>query len=68
MTYPNGDQTAYVVTVYDASVIGGTFIADGDETSTVEWWDPSHLPHSQMSILTRALLRAVGISDEGIRD
>jgi 8-oxo-dGTP pyrophosphatase MutT (NUDIX family) len=68
MTYPNGDQTAYVVTVYDASVIGGTVTADGDETSAVEWWDPSDLPHSQMSTLTRALLRDVGISDEGIRD
>jgi 8-oxo-dGTP pyrophosphatase MutT (NUDIX family) len=61
LTYPNGDQTSYVVTVFDATVIGGTPTADGDETSAVAWWEPSELPHDQMSTLTRALLRDVGI-------
>jgi 8-oxo-dGTP pyrophosphatase MutT (NUDIX family) len=68
LTYPNGDQTSYVVTAFDATVIDGTPRADGDETSAVEWWDPSGLPHDQMSTLTRALLRDVGISDVPIRD
>ena len=68
LTYPNGDQTSYVVTVYDATIMGGTPTADGDETSAVEWWDTTSLPYSQMSTLTRALLRDVGISDELIRD
>jgi 8-oxo-dGTP pyrophosphatase MutT (NUDIX family) len=68
LTYPNGDQTSYVVTVYDATIIGGTPTADGDETSAVEWWEPSALPLNQMSTLTRALLRDIGISDEPIRD
>ena len=68
LTYPNGDQASYVVTVFDATIIGGTPTADDDETSAVEWWDPSGLPQNQMSILTRALLRDVGISDEPIRD
>ena len=67
LTYPNGDQASYVVTAFDATVVGGTPIADGDETSAVEWWDPSGLPHNQMSTLTRALLRDVGISDEPFR-
>jgi 8-oxo-dGTP pyrophosphatase MutT (NUDIX family) len=67
LTYPNGDQTSYVVTVFDATVIGGTPTADGDETSAVAWWDPSGLPHDQMSTLTRALLRDVGIY-EPLRD
>ncbi len=62
MTYPNGDQTSYVVTVYDAAIVGGTPTADGDETSAVQWWAPSDLPVNQMSTLTRALLRDVGIS------
>jgi 8-oxo-dGTP pyrophosphatase MutT (NUDIX family) len=61
LTYPNGDQTSYVVTVFDATVIGGIPTADGDETSAVAWWEPSELPHDQMSTLTRALLRDVGI-------
>jgi ADP-ribose pyrophosphatase YjhB (NUDIX family) len=68
LTYPNGDQTSYVVTVYDATIVGGIPTADGDETSAVEWWDTTSLPYNQMSTLTRALLRDVGISDELIRD
>src|ERR1700733_1388422 len=63
LTYPNGDQTSYVVTVYDATIVGGTPTADGDETSAVEWWDTTSLPSNLMSTLTRALLRDVGISD-----
>lgn len=65
MTYPNGDQTSYVSTVFDAKIAAGTPTADDDETSAVEWWDPSALPQNQMSTFTRALLRDVGISPEG---
>ncbi len=61
MTYPNGDQTSYVATVFDAEVIGGTPRPDGDETSAVQWWDPDDLPRDEMSPLTRALLRDAGI-------
>jgi 8-oxo-dGTP pyrophosphatase MutT (NUDIX family) len=72
MTYPNGDQTSYVVTVFDAKIVGGTPTADDDETSAVEWWDPERLPLEQMSTLTRALLRDVGIaggaSSTGVRN
>ena len=39
ITYPNGDQTSYVSTVFDATVIGGTPAADGDETSR---WPGGH--------------------------
>ena len=68
LPYPNGDQASYVVTVFDATIIGGTPTADNDETSAVAWWDPGGLPQDQMSTLTRALLRDVGISDEPARD
>src|SRR5579863_5706883 len=60
ITYPNGDQTSYVSTVYDATVIGGTPRPDGDETSAVQWWDCDSLPYHEMSTFTRALLGAVG--------
>jgi 8-oxo-dGTP pyrophosphatase MutT (NUDIX family) len=63
LTYPNGDQTSYVTTVFGATVIGGEPKADGDETSAAEWWDPEDLPHDQMSTLTRAVLRDAGITD-----
>jgi ADP-ribose pyrophosphatase YjhB (NUDIX family) len=62
ITYPNGDQTSYVSTVFDATVIAGTPKADGDETSAVAWWAPDQLPYEEMSSFTRALLGAVGIS------
>jgi ADP-ribose pyrophosphatase YjhB (NUDIX family) len=64
LTYPNGDQTSYVTTVFAATVVGGTPHPDGDETSAVAWWDPGHLPHSEMSAFTRALLAAVGIGSD----
>ncbi len=60
ITYPNGDQTSYVSTVFDATVTGGTPRPDGDETSAVQWWPPDQLPSDEMSAFTRALLRAVG--------
>lgn len=57
MTYPNGDETSYVVTVFAAEVTGGTPTPDGDETSAVEWWEPDRLPLDDKSTLTNALLR-----------
>ena len=62
LVYPNGDQTSYVSTVFDANVIGGSPQPDGDETSDARWWDPDDLPFGEMSSFTRALLRAVGLS------
>ncbi len=61
MTYPNGDQTSYVSTVFDATVIGGTPTPDGDETTEAEWWDAKALPYNEMSAFTLALLRTVGL-------
>ena len=63
ITYPNGDQTSYVSTIFAATVIGGSPKPDGDETSSVGWWAPDQLPYGEMSSFTRALLRAVGIAD-----
>jgi hypothetical protein len=60
--YPNGDETAYVVTVYDATVVGGSPRPDGDETLEVRWFDRDRLPLDQMGVLTRALLRDTGLA------
>jgi 8-oxo-dGTP pyrophosphatase MutT (NUDIX family)/predicted kinase len=60
VTYPNGDESAYVVTVFDASVIAGAPQSDGDETSEVQWFRPDELPLDQMGDLTRALFRDLG--------
>ena len=61
MTYPNGDQTSYVTTVFGATVVGGSPTPDGEETSAARWWDPDGLPYDEMSGFTRALLRDSGI-------
>ena len=61
ITYPNGDQTSYVSTIFDAQVIGGVPTPDGDETLAVEWWTPRSLPFKQMSSFTQALLTAAGL-------
>jgi ADP-ribose pyrophosphatase YjhB (NUDIX family) len=61
ITYPNGDQTSYVSTMFEATVIGGSPRPDGDETSAVAWWPPDQLPYDEMSSFTRALLQAVGV-------
>jgi 8-oxo-dGTP pyrophosphatase MutT (NUDIX family) len=60
VTYPNGDETAYVVTVFDATVIGGTPRPDDDETSEVGWFSPGELPIDQMGRLNRAVFRDLG--------
>ena len=53
VTYPNGDESAYVVTVFDATVISGIPRPDEDETSEVGWFRPEELPIAEMGGLTR---------------
>jgi 8-oxo-dGTP pyrophosphatase MutT (NUDIX family) len=60
VTYPNGDESAYVVTVFDAMVIGGSPRPDDDETSEIGWFAPGELPLDQMGRLNRAIFRDLG--------
>ena len=62
VTYPNGDESAYVVTVFDATVISGIPRPDEDETSDVGWFRPEELPIAEMGGLTRALFRDLGFT------
>jgi 8-oxo-dGTP pyrophosphatase MutT (NUDIX family) len=62
--YPNGDESSYVTTVFDATVVGGSPRPDGEETCAVEWWDTDALPYDEMSGFTRALLRDVGFGSQ----
>jgi 8-oxo-dGTP pyrophosphatase MutT (NUDIX family) len=57
VTYPNGDESAYVVTVFDATVIDGSPRPDREETFEVGWFRPEELPVDQMGRLTTALFR-----------
>jgi len=43
-TYPNGDQTALVTTLFDCHVVGGALCADNDEALEVSFFPLDHLP------------------------
>jgi 8-oxo-dGTP pyrophosphatase MutT (NUDIX family) len=60
MTYPNGDQCAYLSIVYDARVIGGTLTPDGDEVSDAAWFSRDELTSLDIGSVSRAVLQAVG--------
>lgn len=62
VTYPNGDQSSYVSTVFAATVLAGTPVPDGEETSDVQWFDPNQLPWGEMGSFAQALLRDTGFS------
>jgi 8-oxo-dGTP pyrophosphatase MutT (NUDIX family) len=56
ITYPNGDQTACVPLVYEATIEAGDPAPDGDETSDTGWFHPDELAHLDLNNLNRALL------------
>ncbi len=61
MIYPNGDESAYVATVSEATVAAGVPRPDGDETSEVRCFLPQELPAAEMGRLTRALFSDLGM-------
>ena len=61
--YPNGDLTAYVAIVYEATVRSGRPTPDGDEVIEAGWFDPGAMPPGELDPFARAVLRAVGRLD-----
>ncbi len=61
--YPNGDETAYVSTVFDASITSGVPQPDHDETTAIGWFSPTELVGTDMSPFTRALLIGARVID-----
>jgi 8-oxo-dGTP pyrophosphatase MutT (NUDIX family) len=57
-TYANGDRIAYVVTLYDTRIVGGTPAPGDDETQDVGWFAPDDLDSIEMHPAARATLRA----------
>ena len=58
--YPNGDETAYVATVFDARVVGGTLAADGEETNEVGWFALDDLGAIDLCTFASETLMALG--------
>jgi 8-oxo-dGTP pyrophosphatase MutT (NUDIX family) len=72
-TYPNGDQVAFVSTVFDARIVSGTPVPDDDEVDEIAWFQPAELaagarnaPGSErdetLPPLVLAILDAVGFA------
>jgi 8-oxo-dGTP pyrophosphatase MutT (NUDIX family) len=72
LTYPNGDQVAFVSTVFDARIVGGTPVPDDDEITEAAWFAPAELvagardapgsPQDEsLPELALAILDAVGV-------
>lgn len=60
-TYANGDEIGFVISLYEAELLGGELRPDQDETLAVEWFVPEELDGLEMTDATRATLR------EGLR-
>lgn len=55
-TYPNGDQTAYVVSLFEGRLTGGTLRPDGVETTEIGWFSAAETATLATNPITRALL------------
>jgi len=62
ITYPNGDVTAYVSTVYEATIRDGTPAPDGDETTETGWFAPAELGTADLGTFARAMLRDLDLA------
>ncbi|NED99103.1 NUDIX domain-containing protein [Phytoactinopolyspora halotolerans] len=65
ITYPNGDQTAYVSLVYEARIVGGSPRPDHDETVDVGWFHPDEFATLDLGDFARNSFTALGILNGG---
>jgi 8-oxo-dGTP pyrophosphatase MutT (NUDIX family) len=57
--YANGDETAWVVTVFEARIVGGEPAPSDDETQDVGWFHPDELNGLERSPASREVLRCL---------
>ncbi len=55
--YKNGDEVAYVATVYRATVVSGEPRPDGDEVTAAEWFPVDELATIPLSNFASELFR-----------
>lgn len=60
MTYPNGDECAYISIVFDAHVVGGALTPDGDEVTECRWFGRDDLASTDIGTVSRSVLLATG--------
>ena len=59
ITYENGDETGWVVTVFEARIVSGTPQPSDDETRAVGWFSPAEADRLEQSPATRTIVRHV---------
>jgi len=60
LTYANGDEIGFVISVYEAELVEGDLRPDDDETQAVRWFEPEELEVLPMRDPTRATLATLG--------
>jgi 8-oxo-dGTP pyrophosphatase MutT (NUDIX family) len=55
--YKNGDEVAYVATVYRGTVVSGECQPDGDEVTAAQWFAADELPTIPLSNFATQLFR-----------
>ncbi len=60
VNYPNGDRTAYVTSVYEAAITGGSPAVSDSELTDIAWFTREQVPRLDLSRFSRALLSATG--------
>jgi len=58
VSYPNGDESEYVVTLFEMRRLGGEARPDGEETLRLRFVDKAEAGRLPMSTLSRLLVRA----------
>ena len=59
ITYANGDEAGWVVTVFEARIVGGDPAPSDDETQAVGWFTLDELDALELAPSTRTTLRAL---------
>ena len=57
VSYPNGDEAAYTVILFEVRLLGGTLRADGEEAAALRYVTAEEADALPMSELTRILVR-----------
>jgi hypothetical protein len=58
--YANGDEVAYVATVYRATIVDGEPKADGTEVTELRWFGSHELDGAQLSPAARGVASFLG--------
>jgi 8-oxo-dGTP pyrophosphatase MutT (NUDIX family) len=59
ITYSNGDEAGWVVTVFEARIVAGEPSASDDETQAVGWFTPDEIDALELVPAARATLAAL---------